>query len=598
MRNPLGSSISPLSELAARTSPWSLSEYLACIAVRDDHPYLRTLGLGETSLTVLAIPTDVSGMNHDDSAASVIYGPDFQPANVLVMEADANGKYEDLFIPGAPLAGCYARIGTASATILVVETFAAGLALNRATGFGVIVALYAENIESVVRHLALTYPKATLILCAGKHEGHDGRNNVRQLTAAALAMDCLIAIPKPAASFDKLHQMHDESAVADAVAAAEKPLAPLFDQLSQMADSDLPIAPMLWPNPLNGASLMSSLIAELKKYIVMTPEDFTAMALWVIFTHTIDVARVSPVLAIRSPIKRCGKTSAMNLLAALVSKPYSVSNISAAVLYRLVNKYSPTLLLDESDTYLGNSEKMMTGILNSGHTRTNAQVARMDQGKVTRFSTFCPKAIAGIGNMPSTVLDRSIVLRLRRKLPEELVSKFVPRQNDEMVALRAQIARWAHDNRSRIATMRPASANLENDRYEDNWEPLLAIAECLGTDWLALAYQAARALSRTHDEVKCSGEELLRDIQKAFDHTGMTKLSTAKLIDALCANREGPWSTYTNGKPITAREISNLLSDFDIASKNLRFDIGILKGYDRTEFEDSFARYVSSQSSP
>jgi putative DNA primase/helicase len=578
--------------------PLDLAELLVGVStVRVEHPYLDALKLQGTAVNVLTSSTEVRATEYDDSAALIIYGPDKQPANVLLMALNANGYYEDVTIPGAPLAGCYGRIGPMSDCLLVVETFAAGLALHRATGYGVAVVLYAENVETVAKYLAQNYPDAQLILCAGKHEGQDGRNNMRHFTAAALAVDGLVAIPQPVSTFDELHRLHDEKAVKQAVMAAVKPLTSSFDHSSQVSDSDMAIPTMLWPNPVSGASLMIALIAELKKYIVMTVDDFTAMALWIFFTHIFDVARVSPVLAIRSPIKRCGKTSAMNLLAALVSKPYSVSNITAPVLYRLVNKYSPTLLLDESDTYLDDSAKMMTGILNSGHTRTNAQVARMDQGKITRFSTFCPKAIAGIGNMPSTLLDRSIVLRLRRKLPDEAVSKFVPRPNDEMVALRAQIARWANDNRSSLASILPTPANLENDRYEDNWEPLLAIAESLGSDCLVMAYQAARTLSNTHDEIKCSGEELLRDIQKAFDHIGTAKISTAKLIDALCSDREGPWSSYSNGKPITARHISNLLADFDITSKNLRFDIGILKGYERVEFEDSFARYVSDKSS-
>jgi putative DNA primase/helicase len=255
------------------------------------------------------------------------------------------------------------------------------------------------------------------------------------------------------------------------------------------------------------------------------------------------------------------------------------------------------LLLDESDTYLGESTRMMTGILNSGHTRANAHVARMEQGKLRRFSTFSAKGIAGIGSMPSTVSDRSITINLRRKLPDELVSKYIPASNDEIVALRAQIARWADDNRSRIADARPAPANLDNDRHEDNWEPLFAIAECLGGGWLAKAYQAAHALSKSHDEIKCGGEELLRDIQKAFNSACTSKLATSRLIEILCADREGPWSSFANTKPITPRDVSNLLADFDIVSKNLRFGEGVLKGYELTQFEDAFARYVRDQSS-
>jgi hypothetical protein len=63
------------SELADGDVPRSLSELLACISVRDDHPYLRMLGLVGTSLTVLSLPADAITAQYDDLAATVLYGP-------------------------------------------------------------------------------------------------------------------------------------------------------------------------------------------------------------------------------------------------------------------------------------------------------------------------------------------------------------------------------------------------------------------------------------------------------------------------------------------------------------------------------------------
>jgi putative DNA primase/helicase len=522
----------------------------------------------------------------------VVYSPAKHLANILAMIPSFDETYEDVLIPGANLAGCYGRLGTPTETILIVETFAAGLALQDATGFAVAVALYAENIVSVAQSLKRSFPEVSFIVCAGKHEGLDGRSNIKRVTSAASLVGGLIAVPRGAATFDELYRLHGKAAVVEQVTNATEPESPADAHSPSFSSREIPDAPLLWPNAVNGPSLMARLVAQLAKHIVMTADDFSALALWVFFTHTVDVARVAPILAIRSPIKRCGKTSAMTLLNGLVAKPYPLSNTTTAVLYRLVDEAHPTLLLDEADTYLGDSAKAMVGILNSGHTRTNAHVARMEQGKVRRFSTFCPKAIAGIGNMPSTILDRSIVIRLRRKLPNEPISKYVPAANDEIVALRAQIARWAQDHRENIAHAQPTSASLDNDRHEDNWEPLFAIAECLGDGWVEKAHQAARALSITHDEIKCSGEELLRDIKKVFEAEGTSKLATIKLIERLCSDSEGPWSSFANMKPITPRDVSNLLADFDIVSKNLRFSDTVVKGYELAQFEDAFARYV------
>ncbi|MGX9717106.1 DUF3631 domain-containing protein [Janthinobacterium lividum] len=592
----LNHSSTPLSagDLTVIATPIGVTDVIADMSCNvDDHNYLSAHGLDGMSVNVLANDAYFGPTQCDYSTAIVIYSPEKHPINVMAMVRNVCGVYEDVLIPGARLAGCYGRIGAPSATILVVETFAAGMVLQHATGFGVAVALYAENIGSVALSLNRTYPEALLVVCAGKHEGIEGRSNMRNVTAAAVLVGGLIAVPKGAPTFDELYRLHGAAAVVEQVANATEPQDFADTHANQVANRDIPDPPMLWPNAINGPSMMSALVAQLARHIVMTAQDFVALALWILFTYTVDVARVSPVLAIRSPIKRCGKTSAMTLLAGLVAKPYPLSNITTAVLFRVVDEYSPTLLLDESDTYLGESAKLMTGILNSGHTRSHAHVARMEQGKIRRFSTFSAKAIAGIGGMPSTVSDRSITINLRRKLPNELVSKYVSLPNDAIVALRAQIARWADDNRSRIANARPAPANLDNDRHEDNWEPLFAIAECLGGGWLEKAYQAAHALSKSHDEIKCGGEELLRDIQKAFNSACTSKLATSTLIGILCTDREGPWSSYANAKPITPREVSNLLTDFNIVSKNLRFGTDVvLKGYELAQFEDAFARYI------
>lgn len=562
---------------------------------RFDHEYLVAHALDGITVQVLAAKANVGPTQCDHSAAAIIYNAKKQPVNVLAMVIDADGNYEDVLIPGAQLAGCYARIGEKSESILIAETCAEGFALYCATGSCVAVALYAENIQDVALSVKRDFPEARITICAGKHEGPDGESNMRNVTETASATQCRIAIPKPAATFDELYRLHGSGAVQTQIFAASIPQGTQSINAAHLASHGIPSNPRLWPNGVNGPSLIETLIARLAEHIVMTSHELVALALWILFTHTIDVARVCPILSIRSPVKRCGKTSLMTLLAGLVAKPYSASNVTAAVLYRLIDQNNPTLLLDESDTYLGESAKAMTGIINSGHTRTNAYVGRIDHGKVKTYSTFFPKAIAGIGPAPETIEDRSISIRLQRKRPEDLVSKYAPRPNDNIVPLRAQIARWSRDNLGRIAAVVATPGNLNNDRYDDNWEPLLAIAECLGSPWLEAAQVAALALSTEHNGRNSGSEALLRDIRKAFDAACTAKLASSTLIEFVCADCEGPWVTYSNGKPITPRDVATLLADFKIESKNVRVGAGVAKGYELAQFEDAFARYLRDQ---
>ncbi len=111
----------------------------------------------------------------------------------------------------------------------------------------------------------------------------------------------------------------------------------------------------------------------------------------------------SPFLAITSPVKRCGKTLLLIVLGAIVPRRLFASNVTPAVLFRTIEKYRPTLLIDEADMFIRENDELR-GVLNSGHTRTTAIVIRAvgDDHDPRAFSTWCPKAVALIGRLPDT----------------------------------------------------------------------------------------------------------------------------------------------------------------------------------------------------
>ena len=74
-------------------------------------------------------------------------------------------------------------------------------------------------------------------------------------------------------------------------------------------------------------------------------------------------------------MKRCGKTLLLIVLGALVPRRLFASNVTPAVLFRTIEKYRPTLLIDEADTFIRENDELR-GVLNSGHTRTTAVVIR------------------------------------------------------------------------------------------------------------------------------------------------------------------------------------------------------------------------------
>ena len=177
-----------------------------------------------------------------------------------------------------------------------------------------------------------------------------------------------------------------------------------------------------WNEPVEGAQLLQTICDTFARFIVLPDGAGEALALWVLYSYVSDAFFVSPRLALNSPVKRCGKTNTMSILAKLVCRPLPVSNISAASVFRTIDKFKPTLLMDEAETFLRDNEELR-GILNSGHTKPTAFVVRLvgDGFEPTQFLTFAPIVFALIGKLPDTLEDRSIAIPLRRRAPKEKV---------------------------------------------------------------------------------------------------------------------------------------------------------------------------------
>jgi hypothetical protein len=93
--------------------------------------------------------------------------------------------------------------------------------------------------------------------------------------------------------------------------------------------------------------LLDSLVKIILRYLILAAGAAEAMALWIIHTHAFEAATISPILGVVSPVRRCGKTQAIIVLTNLVRRPMPTSNITAAAMYRLIEKDQPTLLIDE-----------------------------------------------------------------------------------------------------------------------------------------------------------------------------------------------------------------------------------------------------------
>jgi Protein of unknown function (DUF3631) len=357
----------------------------------------------------------------------------------------------------------------------------------------------------------------------------------------------------------------------------------------------------LWPSPVDGAALLEDIVAQIQQHVRLPREAAIGVALWVMHAHCFDGFTISPRLGIVSPEKRCGKTTLLGVIEALVPRPLLASNVTVAAVFRTIEAHRPTLLIDEADTFLGDNEELR-GIINSGHNRTGMVVRLVgDDHEPRGFSTFCPTAIAAIGSLPGTIEDRAIKITMRRRLKSEAIVRFRSDRVGHLHELARKAARWTTDHEHELRAADPEMPEALDDRACDNWRGPLAIADLAGGDWPRMARAASEALSANgaEQDEQSRGVMLLGDILRVFEDRARSggsdsgRVSSTGLVDALVALADRPWATWSRGRPIAAAAVARLLRTFGIASNTIKLSDGKQpNGYKRSQFDDAFARYL------
>jgi hypothetical protein len=352
--------------------------------------------------------------------------------------------------------------------------------------------------------------------------------------------------------------------------------------------------------PVNGGELLDEIRAFIGRYMVL-PSDEAAdvLALWTLHTWSVRAAFATPYLRIVSAAADSGKTLLMEILAVVCRNGWHAVNPSTAVLYRKIDRQAPTLLLDEMDNYPIDERRDALAVLNSGYKR-GAKVDRCkENGDLETFNAFSPKAYAGLDqrSLVSTLLSRSITVRLERKAPREKVEMWIaPLTEPGAAPLRQRCAAWADQNVDALSTARPNLPDVLTNRAAEIWWALLAIADRAGRDWPDRARRAARALSAGGDEHDDEPEAmmLLADIRDAFGDERV--VFTKDLLEKLNRLDERPWGARRKGEGLDARGLSRMLRPFKIRPKTIGSGAASAKGYDWDRFADTFSRHLREPS--
>lgn len=349
--------------------------------------------------------------------------------------------------------------------------------------------------------------------------------------------------------------------------------------------------------PVTLAPLLDELAETIRRYVVLSSSAAAdAIALWIVMAWAEASISIMPILSIVSPTPRCGKSTTITVIGALAPRALLVSGITPAALFRSVEAWHPTLIVDEADTVLPGNEDLR-GVLNAGHTRHAAVVIRCvgDDQTPTRFSVWCPKVLALIGRPPTTVLDRSILIELRRKTPADPPVARLRQDTiqDELRGLRRACRRWTDDHGAALRRADPDLPATLHDRAADNWRALVAIADVAGEGWPERARTAACEISGVDDEAdQPLGVLALADIRDVWP-AGSEHVASSSLVDLLLGVEDRPWKALGRAdRPLTGVGLARLLRPFRVRTQKLKRHGKTANVYVWTELDEAITRYV------
>jgi hypothetical protein len=359
------------------------------------------------------------------------------------------------------------------------------------------------------------------------------------------------------------------------------------------------------------AELLDRTEEYIRCYVVLPENAYLPASLWAVATHAVQEFETFPYIAAVSAAKRSGKTRFAEVLETIVRKPWRGTAPSPAAVYRYLED-APTLLLDETEPLNAKNKSEMTqillSVLNVGY-RKGATVLKCDgtEHKPRRFPVYGPKLFAGIGRLPDTLMDRSIVVHMKRRTKSQKIGRFLQaRVLREVRPLHDAIVRFVQKHRSLIEESYQVVVDQDldylGDRDAEMWMPLFALCAVLSSGRLGELRKCAETLSgsKTEDDEDDSYSlGLLKDIREVWpgenglfsESAKSDKCETAVLIEKLKALEESPWAEHQ----LTPRKLARILRPFDVLPRQVWVNERNAKGYIWTDFKDVFDRYLDEK---
>lgn len=322
------------------------------------------------------------------------------------------------------------------------------------------------------------------------------------------------------------------------------------------------------------ADLLVQLMAVLERHVALPEGNSLVIALYILMTYCPWRFDYFALLAVLSTSKGCGKSTLMQILSYLVLNPLKCVGLTGPALFERT-EVGACLLIDEADVHLKNKDVLAA--INAG-VEPHDSVYRAGYKE---FKVFGPKIIARIGRIePSTVESRTIQVWLTESFDKERVTT---RLKEKLAPLREKCEKWA-GAASELISQDPDVPTDFSGRMADKWRSLFSISDLAGPEWSHQAREAARSIESRFKSKLDVGPQLLFDIREIFTETNRTRIFTKDLVEHLRKLEERSWVRWQN----PSLDISRILDDYGITSKNISAGGVQKKGYIRADFEAAF----------
>jgi hypothetical protein len=323
-----------------------------------------------------------------------------------------------------------------------------------------------------------------------------------------------------------------------------------------------------------------------------------SVCVWIVHTWCVEAFESTPRLALLSPEKQSGKTRLLECIDLLACNSLHTASTTASALFRTIGEGNCTVLMDEADSYLGyktrDKHEDLRALVNTGH-RRNAFVMRTERTRngqePRRWKTFAPIALAGIGDLPDTIMDRSVIISMKRRSTNEHVKSFRYRSAvTEAEPIVDALQRLQESLVAALENARPVMPPEIVDRQADVWEPLIGIADLAGHGWPEAIREASVLLNQVRiDREPSLGVRLLTDIRTIFG-SDRHQIATRDLLSELISMIDSPWGNL-RGSQLNERGLAFRLRKYEVSSKKIRFESIPLRGYRREHFLDAWDRW-------